>query len=68
MQGCLGGDNIPETLNEMRVRYGELVSASKGAERKGQNEKGGGKGGRVAGFGVPEEVRPLVRGETHGGW
>lgn len=68
MQGCLGSDNILESLNEMRVRYGELVSASTGAERKGQNEKGGGKCGRVARFGVPEEVRPLVPGETYGGW
>jgi hypothetical protein len=53
--GCLGGDeSVPVDLNELRVRFGELVSEEKeGLVRR-------------AGFGTAEETIPLAKGKLYG--
>lgn len=52
--GCLGGsDNVAQELNDLKIRYGELVG------RKPGNVK-------LAGFGTEDEIIPLTKGEKYG--
>jgi hypothetical protein len=53
--GCLGGDeNAPKELNELKIRFGELVGDGRGRLV------------RRAGFGTEEETVPLTKGAVYG--
>lgn len=59
--GSLGGqENIPEGLQNLKIRFGELRNKTK--------YELGGRGGefRRAGFGIEDEIAPLTKGESYG--
>ncbi|GES61857.1 hypothetical protein ATEIFO6365_0011037400 [Aspergillus terreus] len=56
---CLGGEeNVPATLKNLRMQYGELIPD---AEDEKEDML------RTAGFGSPEEVRALNKSHSYGG-
>ena len=78
--GCLGGDhNVPGDLRELPVQFGELVGGDVGPSRGFRERSFTGKMDvqsnnseipdqrlRLASFGTPNEVTPLVRGRPYG--
>lgn len=59
--GSLGGrENIPEELQKLKIRFGELKNKTK--------HELGGRGGEIrrAGFGTEDEIVPLTKGANYG--
>lgn len=56
----LGGTyNVPLTLNDLKIRFGELLTTEK--------EAGAGSLIRRAGFGTGSQIKPLLRGARYKG-
>lgn len=53
--GCLGGEeNVPKDIKGVRIKFGEVLHDRSGL------------GTGVAGFGIHDEVVPLVKGKRYG--
>ena len=53
---CLGGEeNVPEDIKDVRIKFGEVFDDRSGLPTG------------VAGFGIHDEVLPLVKGKTYRG-
>lgn len=68
MGGCLGGDLMPEELENLRLKFGEINARG---ERGGEKESGEKESGndvaqvRHAAMGIMGEVSPIRRGERY---